>query len=85
MRFISILFFLLSLPTNGFPLSAAGWSDVEWERHCKDVRTTYNANHPLASNRLTLTADDPRFLDFLYWVWANKILEHQVEQIGGTE
>ena len=52
MRFISILFILLSLPTTrtGFPISAAGWSDDEWERHCKDVRTTYNVNHPLASD-----------------------------------
>jgi len=87
MRFISILIVLLSLPTTttGFQISAAAWSDAEWERHCKDVRTTYNVNQPLANDRLTLTARDPRFLDFLYWVWANKILEHQVEQIGGTE
>jgi hypothetical protein len=28
---------------------------------------------------------DPRFNDFLYGIWANKVLEHQVEQIGGTE
>jgi hypothetical protein len=49
------------------------------------VKTTYNPDKSLSSERLTLTPHDPRFLDFLYWVWANKILEHQVEQIGGTE
>jgi len=32
-----------------------------------------------------VTLDDSRLLDFLYWVWANKLLEHQVEQLGGTE
>jgi hypothetical protein len=87
MRFITILFFFLFLPTVAiaFPISAAGWSDSEWERHCKDVKTTYNPDKSLSSERLTLTPHDPRFLDFLYWVWANKILEHQVEQIGGTE
>jgi hypothetical protein len=87
MRFITILFFFLFLPAVAiaFPISAAGWSDSEWERHCKDVKTTYNPDKSLSSERLTLTPHDPRFLDFLYWVWANKILEHQVEQIGGTE
>jgi hypothetical protein len=49
------------------------------------VRTSYNAETPLSNDALSLTADDPRFLDFLYWVWANKITEHQVEQMGGTE
>jgi hypothetical protein len=87
MRFITILFFFLFLPAVAiaFPISAAGWSDSEWERHCKDVKTTYNPDKSLSSEQLTLTPHDPRFLDFLYWVWANKILEHQVEQIGGTE
>jgi len=52
MRFISIHFILLSLPTTttGFAISAVGWSDDEGERHCKDVRTTYNVNHPLVSD-----------------------------------
>jgi hypothetical protein len=39
----------------------------------------------LTNDTLTLTTQDPRFLDFLYWVWANKLTEHQVEQVGGTE
>jgi hypothetical protein len=32
-----------------------------------------------------MTPKDERFVDFLFWVWANKIIEHQVEQVGGTE
>ncbi|WP_447983083.1 hypothetical protein [Nitrospira sp. Nam74] len=87
MPFIAMLFFFLSVSTNAaaFPVSSAAWSDSEWERHCKDVKTTFNPNQSLSMERLTLTPQDPRFLDFLYWVWANKILEHQVEQVGGTE
>jgi hypothetical protein len=70
---------------QAFPVSAAAWSDSQWEQHCKDVRTSYNRKLPLNTKALTLGPDDRRFLDFLYWVWANKILEHQVEQIGGTD
>jgi hypothetical protein len=87
MIWISVLIFLLGFPpvTPAFPISSAAWSNSVWQDHCKDVRTSYNPTHSLATDRLTLTTDDPRFSDFLYWVWANKILEHQVEQIGGTE
>ena len=83
----SVLIILLAFPagTLAFPISSAAWSNSVWEDHCKDVRTSYNPKEPLATDRLTLGPDDPRFSDFLYWVWANKILEHQVEQIGGTE
>lgn len=70
---------------QAFPVSDAAWSEAQWEQHCKDVRTTYNPTSPLRTDILTIQPDDPRFLDFLYWVWANKIIEHQVEQIGGTE
>ncbi|MER3424713.1 MAG: hypothetical protein C4293_17310 [Nitrospiraceae bacterium] len=70
---------------QAFPVSSAAWSEAQWEQHCKDVRTTYNPTSPLRIDALTIKPDDPRFLDFLYWVWANKIIEHQVEQIGGTE
>lgn len=73
------------LPVWAFPVSSAAWSDRQWEQHCKNVRTTYNPTTPLATDRLTLRSEDLRFLDFLYWVWANKIIEHQVEQVGGTE
>jgi hypothetical protein len=85
MIWISVLIFLLGFPpvTPAFPISSAAWSHSVWQDHCKDVRTSYNPTHSLATDRLTLTPDDPRFSDFLYWVWANKILEHQVEQIGG--
>ncbi|HEX9742563.1 MAG TPA: hypothetical protein VGA17_07205 [Nitrospiraceae bacterium] len=70
---------------EAFPVSKAAWSDAQWEKHCKKVRTTYNPTAPLNVKALTLKPDDPRFVDFLYWVWANKIIEHQVEQVGGTE
>lgn len=68
----------------GFPVSEAAWSDQEWEAHCEPARTSYNPDVPLTNEALTLTVEDQRFLDFLYWVWANKITEHQVEQVGGT-
>lgn len=70
---------------HAFPVSGAAWSEAQWIEHCKDVRTSYNPSAPLDTKTLTLKPDDPRFLDFLYWVWANKIIEHQVEQVGGTE
>ena len=77
----------LALQTRGgaFPVSSIAWSDAQWEQRCSAVRTTYNPTGAFRNDRLTLNQDDPRFLDFLHWVWANKILEHQVEQIGGTE
>ena len=84
---IATIVILLSVPslTLAFQISNAAWSDSVWKDHCKDVHTSYNPDHALSIDRLTLTPKDPRFNDFLYWVWANKILEHQVEQIGGKE
>ncbi len=70
---------------EAFPVSGGAWSEAQWVEHCKDVRTTYNRTAPLSVKTLTLKPEDPRFLDFLYWAWANKIIEHQVEQMGGTE
>jgi len=72
------------LSAVAFPVSGAAWSDAQWKKRCKATRTTYNPGASLATDRLTIGPEDPRFLDFLYWVWANKIIEHQVEQIGGT-
>jgi hypothetical protein len=83
--FLIVGVFALNTGVEAFPVSSAVWSDTQWEQHCKDIRTTYNPTSPLNTNALTLKEDDPRFLDFLYWVWANKIMEHQVEQVGGTE
>jgi len=87
MSLLAVLLTLVFLPASAhaFPISSAAWSSSDWEQHCKDVRTTFNRDRPLATDRLTLTLMDPRLLDFIYWVWANKILEHQVEQVGGTE
>lgn len=70
---------------HAFPVSGAAWSDAQWAERCKDVRTSYNPFVSLDTKALTLKPDDERFVDFLYWVWANKIIEHQVEQVGGTE
>ena len=77
--------FSVGTQAEAFPVSGAAWSETQWEQHCKDVRTSYNPSSRLDMKILTLKEDDPRFLDFLYWVWANKIIEHQVEQVGGTE
>jgi hypothetical protein len=76
---------MMHTETDAFPVSGAAWSETQWAQHCIDVRTSYNQASPLNTKALTLKPDDPRFLDFLYWVWANKIIEHQVEQVGGTE
>ncbi|WP_447978669.1 hypothetical protein [Candidatus Nitrospira bockiana] len=77
---------LLVLSDHGlaFPVSDAAWSDAEWQRRCAPVRTSFNPSAPLSTDRLTIRPDDPRFVDFLYWVWNNKLIEHQVEQVGGT-
>src|SRR5262245_2812168 len=83
---VCIAFWMLMIPQAvvSFPLSSAAWSDSEWEAHCLPVRTSYNPHQALSNHSLSLKTSDPRFLDFLYWVWANKIIEHQVEQMGGT-
>jgi hypothetical protein len=87
--FISAVIFSLSFifvqPSHSFPISSYAWTDAQWETRCSKVRTSFNPNSPLSNTQLSLTAKDPRFVDFLYWVWANKITEHQVEQVGGTE
>lgn len=82
---ILLCWILLEVKAEAFPVGAAAWSDVQWNQHCRDVRTSYNPATSFNAERLTLRPDDPRFVDFLYWVWANKIVEHQVEQVGGTE
>lgn len=76
---------LIAPAAQPFPISPASWSNATWERRCRDVRTTFNPSSLLSNKILTIQPDDPRFLDFLSWVWANKIIEHQVEQPGGTE
>ncbi|RMH36395.1 MAG: hypothetical protein D6690_05990 [Nitrospirae bacterium] len=70
---------------QAFPVSEYAWTDEQWAQRCRDVRTSYNPDHGLSTSKLTLTPEDERFEDFLFWVWANKIIEHQVEQVGGTE
>jgi hypothetical protein len=69
---------------DAFPTSQAAWSNEQWAQHCEPVRTSYNPKGSLSTDRLTIGPDDRRFLDFLHWAWANKIIEHQVEQVGGT-
>ena len=79
------LFIGSAAPASPFPISSYAWNDGQWEQHCKAARTSYNRERPLSNAQLTLSPKDERFVDFLYWVWANKIGEHQVEQVGGTE
>ena len=76
---------LLVAPSYSFPVSSYAWTDAQWEERCTKVRTSFNPHTPLSKTIITITPNDPRFVDFLYWVWANKIIEHQVEQVGGTE
>lgn len=72
-------------PSYGFPNSSYAWTDVQWETRCAKAQTSFNPHGALSNTQLSITTKDPRFVDFLYWVWANKITEHQVEQVGGTE
>lgn len=69
---------------RAFPIADYAWLKEEWIERSKDVRTSYNPDGPLNPDELTLTVDDERFVDFIYWVWNNKIDEHQVEMIGGS-
>ncbi|MFQ5932683.1 MAG: hypothetical protein ACE5MM_09755, partial [Nitrospiraceae bacterium] len=72
------LFIDSAAPAYPFPISSYAWGDAQWEQRCKDVRTSYNPDRSLSKTQLTLSPKDERFVDFLYWVWANKIAEHQV-------
>ena len=81
----AVLFSLFSFhQVSAFPISSYAWSDAQWEEKCKGVRTSFNPDSELSNRELTLTPDDPRWLDFIYWAWHNKITEHQVEALGGT-
>jgi plastocyanin len=76
---------IVSNSAYAFPLQDYAWSKEQWVEASKDVRTSYNPNGHLNPDELTLTVEDERFVDFIYWVWNNKIDEHQVEMIGGSE
>lgn len=66
-------------------ISGFVWSDDEWAKRSKGVRTSYNPDHDLSTTDLTLVPGDPRWLDFVFWCFNNKLAEHQVEAYGGTE
>ena len=60
MSLLVVLLTLVLLPASAhaFPISSAAWSSSDWEQHCKDVRTTFNRDRPVATDRLTLTTTD---------------------------
>ena len=60
------------------------WTDAQWRRRCRGVRTSYNPDQDLSDDLLTLGPNDPRWLDFVFWSLSNKVNEHQVEAYGGT-
>lgn len=66
-------------------ISGFAWSDEEWAQRSKGIRTSYNPDHDLSTTELTLVPGDPRWLDFVFWCFNNKLAEHQVEAYGGTE
>ena len=66
-------------------ISGFAWSDKEWAERSKGIRTSYNPDHDLSTTDLTLVPGDPRWLDFVFWCFNNKLAEHQVEAYGGTE
>jgi mono/diheme cytochrome c family protein len=60
------------------------WTDEQWRLRCAGVRTSYNPDHDLDHDTLTLRPNDPRWLDFVFWSLSNKVNEHQLEAFGGT-
>ncbi|HUL45192.1 MAG TPA: c-type cytochrome [Bacteroidota bacterium] len=66
-------------------ISGFAWDAAEWAEKTKGIRTSYNPDHDLDATQLTLTPGDPRWLDFVFWCFNNKLAEHQVEAYGGTE
>jgi cytochrome c oxidase cbb3-type subunit 2 len=66
-------------------ISGFAWGRDEWAKRTKGLRTSYNPDHDLNADTLTLVPGDERWLDFVYWCYNNKVIEHQVEAYGGTE
>jgi mono/diheme cytochrome c family protein len=66
-------------------ISGFAWSSEEWANRSRGIRTSYNPDHDLSTTELTLVPGDPRWLDFVFWCFNNKLAEHQVEAYGGTE
>jgi cytochrome c oxidase cbb3-type subunit 2 len=60
------------------------WTREQWQQRCGGVRTSYNPGAELSDTTLTLVPGDPRWVDFVYWSFNNKVAEHQVEAYGGT-
>lgn len=60
------------------------WTDAQWHARCRAVRTSFNPDHDLREDELTLTPSGPRWLDFVFWTLSSKVNEHQVEAYGGT-
>lgn len=60
------------------------WNKQRWAEKTKGIRTSYNPDHDLSTEELTLVPGDERWLDFVYWSFANKVSEHQLEAYGGT-
>ena len=65
-------------------VGSLAWTDEQWRLRCAGVRTSYNPEHDLNHETLTLRPTDPRWLDFVFWSLNNKVNEHQFEAIGGT-
>ena len=65
-------------------IGSFAWTDEQWRLRCAGVRTSYNPDHDLNHNTLTLRPSDPRWLDFVFWSLNNKVNEHQFEALGGT-
>jgi cbb3-type cytochrome c oxidase subunit III len=66
-------------------ISGFAWDKDEWARRTRGIRTSYNPDHDLNTETLTLVPGDERWLDFVFWCFNNKLAEHQVEAYGGTD
>lgn len=70
--------------TNREHLGPGAWTAEQWEARCHGVRTSFNPDRELSDTALTVVPGDERWVDFVYWSFANKVAEHQVESYGGT-
>lgn len=66
-------------------LGPNAWNNQQWAEKVKGLRTSYNPVDDLSSEELTLVPGDERWLDFVYWSFANKLSERQIEAYGGTD
>jgi len=72
MRSLWLPFVMLFVVCPTFSSALAGESPG-WQQRCAGIRTSYNPQTDLRSDRLTLEPTDPRWPAFLSWIQAQQI------------